>query len=310
VLEIDPGPGDGVFKGFLATHSLDATKFLLNGTNAATGTELWRSDGTAPGTFLVKDILPGAASSYPLFRAKLGGSLLLFADDGVTGSEPWLSDGTLAGTVPVKDINPGSATSLPPFVFGTGSLGGNDRFYFSASDGLSGLEPWRTDGTASGTIRIRDIGLGPLGWSGVSSTPTFFVLSGGLIYFVARDPQLGVELWAIPVSESIDSDGDGLTDENEDLVVGTSAADADTDDDGLIDGQEVLTHGTDPLDPDSDNDGYDDGTEIDAGTDPLDPASFPQPIPALPSFGAVALVAALAATAARWSLRRRGAHPS
>ena len=29
------------------------------------GTELWESNGTAAGTFLVKDINPGSSGSYP-----------------------------------------------------------------------------------------------------------------------------------------------------------------------------------------------------------------------------------------------------
>uniref|UniRef100_UPI004049DEC7 ELWxxDGT repeat protein n=1 Tax=Candidatus Limnocylindrus sp. TaxID=2802978 RepID=UPI004049DEC7 len=33
--------------------------------NGTTGTELWRTDGTEAGTTSVKDINPGASSSYP-----------------------------------------------------------------------------------------------------------------------------------------------------------------------------------------------------------------------------------------------------
>ncbi len=33
--------------------------------------------------------------------------------------------------------------------------------------------------------------------------------------------------------------------------------------------------GTDPTTPDADGDGYYDGDEVNLGTDPLDPASFP-----------------------------------
>ena len=37
--------------------------FMLFGGASAAGTELWRTDGTPGGTFLVKDIAPGPASS-------------------------------------------------------------------------------------------------------------------------------------------------------------------------------------------------------------------------------------------------------
>jgi hypothetical protein len=68
----------------------------------------------------------------------------------------------------------------------------------------------------------------------------------------------------------VDSDGDGLLDDDEDTVYGTDPLDLDTDDDGLNDGDEVAL-GTDPLDADSDDDGLPDGAEVELGTDPLDP---------------------------------------
>jgi hypothetical protein len=49
----------------------------------------------------------------------------------------------------------------------------------------------------------------------------------------------------------------------------------DTDLDGLTDQGEIQIYKTDPNKADTDNDGYDDGVEVLAGTDPLDPKSFP-----------------------------------
>lgn len=57
----------------------------------------------------------------------------------------------------------------------------------------------------------------------------------------------------------------------------TDPQDPDTDDDGLDDGPEVLTHMSDPLDSDSDDDFYLDKTEVDAGTNPIDPLEAPYP---------------------------------
>lgn len=64
-----------------------------------------------------------------------------------------------------------------------------------------------------------------------------------------------------------DSDGDGLTNEQE-LQLGTNPNLADTDGDGLLDGDE-LRLGTNPLSPDTDGDGIIDGFDL----DPLDPTN-------------------------------------
>lgn len=67
----------------------------------------------------------------------------------------------------------------------------------------------------------------------------------------------------------LDSDGDGLFDEEE-PVYGTDPMDPDTDKDGLSDGDEVKKYKTDPLNPDTDMDMLSDGDEVHLyTTDPL-----------------------------------------
>ena len=55
----------------------------------ANGVELWRSDGTEPGTAILKDIRPGPDSSVPSYLTVMGGTLFFVADDGVHGQELW-----------------------------------------------------------------------------------------------------------------------------------------------------------------------------------------------------------------------------
>ena len=80
---------------------------------------------------------------------------------------------------------------------------------------------------------------------------------------------LGTQRVAMLVgSPSQDTDGDGLTDDQE-IIEGTDPNLADTDADGLTDGQEVITYGTNPLNADTDGDNISDSDEVAAGDDPL-----------------------------------------
>jgi outer membrane protein OmpA-like peptidoglycan-associated protein len=68
---------------------------------------------------------------------------------------------------------------------------------------------------------------------------------------------------------NLDSDGDGLTDEQE-RKLGTDPYNADSDGDGLSDGDEVNKYHTNPLNSDTDGDGLKDGEEVHKyNTDPL-----------------------------------------
>lgn len=94
------------------------------------------------------------------------------------------------------------------------------------------------------------------------------------VVYIAVDPTNGVgeieeanNTAAVQVMTSLDSDGDGLLD-GEEQRLGTRTDLADTDGDGLGDYAEVNTHGTNPLFKDSDGDGAEDANELAAGTDP------------------------------------------
>jgi len=71
----------------------------------------------------------------------------------------------------------------------------------------------------------------------------------------------------------LDSDKDGLTDEEEQLL-GTDLDSTDTDGDRLFDYEEIKTYHTDPLNPDSDSDGYLDGGEVQGGYNPNGPGKL------------------------------------
>jgi spore coat protein A len=72
--------------------------------------------------------------------------------------------------------------------------------------------------------------------------------------------------------DSIDTDGDGLVDGNDGVVL-AGEGDIDVNDDGFIDGEQ--TEGTNPTMADTDGDQLEDGLEVAFGADPLNPASWP-----------------------------------
>lgn len=189
-----------------------------------TGYELWKSDGTTAGTMLVKDIYPGTSwsvpqSSDPEYLTNVSGILFFSADDGTHGRELWRSDGRTVGTVLVKDINssylysPGSSDPQflaefigymfftaysdynhglwksngieagTVFIYGSNAknlLNINGMLYFTDYNSL-----YKSDGTAVGTVRIKDI----------NSEPQNLTNFNGTLFFTADDGTSGSEVW-------------------------------------------------------------------------------------------------------------------
>lgn len=252
VRDIVPGP---------SSPSIDSL-FVVGGiayfraTTTDSGTELWRTDGTAAGTYLVKDLWPGSPSGYPTGLMSLDGTLLfgacwdvgecgLWRSDGTAagtslvkggwpysqpgaagaqvqnkvlftamgppgvGYELWESDGTEAGTRLLKDLYSGtdqwgSAASSSPSLF----TAVGDTLFFNARD-ADGFELWKSDGTADGTTRVKDLAPGMLPWGPMSGDPRYLTRLGDGVVFEAYDGQMqrlwssdGTEAGTLPIAES------------------------------------------------------------------------------------------------------------
>jgi ELWxxDGT repeat protein len=82
----------------------------------------------------------------------------------------------------VRDIFAGSAPSRPEELAGLG-----DTLFFQARDG-AGFELWRSDGTAAGTVLVKDIDPDP-GHGG--SEPSELTAIGGMLFFAAGTDRTG-----------------------------------------------------------------------------------------------------------------------
>lgn len=141
---------------------------LFSADDGVNGAELWKSDGTASGTVLVKDLVPGSTknpsfpswgkprypnSGYPNSITPFKDSFYFLAN---RGDQLWKTDGTTAGTVLVKDVDGAGNGSG-----GSGSYGAlaviNGALLFGAASRATGEGTWTSDGSAAGTVRMRDV---------------------------------------------------------------------------------------------------------------------------------------------------------
>lgn len=148
-----------------------------NGTN---GSELWKSDGTAPGTTMLKDITTASGGSVPRYLTNVGTTLYFEAGIPASFSRGlYKSDGTVGGTTLVKAMT----------IYSLIDVNGNLFIIGDGADG-SGTELWKSDGTAAGTVLVKDIKPG----SASSSIGNSAILNNQLI-FSADDGTNGKSIW-------------------------------------------------------------------------------------------------------------------
>ncbi len=212
--------GDGIFRPTALIAFDNVLYFAASSTSHSP--ELWRSNGTESGTFILTYTDPTTGSSLPFdfshptdklyFGAHTGSNWALFNTDGTAegtnlikdngssscaslgnsgtvlfgnNDELWKTDGTEAGSQLIKDIRPGvDAGSITDFT----TVG--NTVYFNVNDGAIGKELWKSDGTTAGTMLVKDIRPGAAS-SNIGNPQNF----KGQFYFTADDGVHGTELW-------------------------------------------------------------------------------------------------------------------
>ncbi len=189
-----PRPGSGIIY-----DNGTGPKMYFWGNDGVHGIELWTSDGTETGTYMLKDINPGTydpetlegesrPTDFAVYDDGHGPKMYFSADDGTHGYELWVSDGTESGTTLFNDLNPGSSGSSPDelVVFDNGN---GPLIYFEANDGVYGSEVWVSDGTVGGTRLLTDSAA--VG----QHYPQYFEAFRDKLYYQAKDDFHSNELW-------------------------------------------------------------------------------------------------------------------
>ena len=160
------------------------------------GQELWVTDGTEEGTFMLKDInktvvneLTGATAGAQLdwltnfYNEKL--FFVAYSDE--YGNEPWASDGTPEGTYMIKDMFEGvNANGIPN---GGGAFTArvyNGEVYFRGYDPVYGQELMATDLTPGGVRLVADLNRNPTTTGTASGFPDLFCEFDGVLFMKAQ----------------------------------------------------------------------------------------------------------------------------
>jgi ELWxxDGT repeat protein len=151
VANLNVGPaGDDLYEMLLGVEHDGVTYF--SGSDPQHGSELWRTDGTAPGTYRLTDLCPGSCGSGASPLAFLAGSLLFVAGDGDRQGELWRTDGIPGHETLVKEF----CSALCPVAVDD-SMVWNGELWLLVRQEAHAPVLWRSDGTPRGTLRVADL---------------------------------------------------------------------------------------------------------------------------------------------------------
>lgn len=190
---------DGTAQGTTALYSFQIARGLsaignfivFSAAQNNEGEELWRHNTSNGTTSLVLDLNGANGASLPINFHRTPNRVYFMAST-LSGWELWRTNGTAAGTYMVKDIYPGGANGTLQSYSSTTLTSMGDTVYFRATDGATGFQLWRSDGTDAGTWRVSSLADAVLPELG------FPIVNGKVLYssfaesrFYAYDPATG-----------------------------------------------------------------------------------------------------------------------
>jgi ELWxxDGT repeat protein len=173
VKDIFPGSGSSMYNEGIKQNFTIINNTLYFSARDSHGTELWRSDGTEEGTYLIKDIFT-AGSSHPHDFVLLNNVIYFIAQD-AAGNNLWKTDGTNVGTTKVMYLND---TSILKKV--------KDKLFIVAETSGTTYGPhdvWISDGTSEGTKHLKSFG------DNLDSDIRITTILNDEVYFVAKNPE-------------------------------------------------------------------------------------------------------------------------
>lgn len=185
IYDMNPGAGNSNPEEFTLVNN----HIFFSAYDTTEAQRLWISDGTASGTKMLS-----VDFTYPHKITHLNGTAVFSAYSPTTGAEIFKSDGTESGTCLIRDIAPGETGSIINVAAGSRRFCvlGKD-FFFPANDGVSGLELWRSDGSAENTVMVKNVVQ--------SCDPQNIINAGEKIFFSCEGCCYG-DLWRSDGSET------------------------------------------------------------------------------------------------------------
>jgi ELWxxDGT repeat protein len=144
VIDIAPGAASAItdmWFGELGNVVVFAASAAGNGTST-----LWRSDGTAAGTYSIGNVTPAVVFLPEFFGSSDTGALLFYSTT-ATGQELWATDGSAAGTQRLVTADKGAV--------GLYQIG--KHYYFTSAGG----QVWTTTGTITSTQPLNGVPASP-----------------------------------------------------------------------------------------------------------------------------------------------------